>query len=102
MIEVKEELLDNNLIKHYAIDENGKKYKIMQVETNVVYDEAIDVLPCRYTYKATDKVIEEVINLISYKEKQQLEEAYKNYIVNGGTLSKEEWLTQQMKKQENV
>ena len=57
MIEVKEELLDNNLIKHYAIDENGKQYKILQVETNVIYDEAIDVLPCRYTYKATNEEI---------------------------------------------
>ena len=62
MIELKEELLENNLIKHYAIDENGKQYKILQVETNIVYDEAIDVMPCRYTYKATDEVIEEVIN----------------------------------------
>ena len=58
MIEVKEELLDNNLIRHYAIDENGKQYKILQVETNVVYDEAIDVLPCRYTYKATSEEIQ--------------------------------------------
>ena len=62
MIEVKEELLENNLIRHYAIDNDGKQYKILQVETNIVYDEAIDVLPCRYTYKATDEVIEEVIN----------------------------------------
>ena len=62
MIEVKEEVLDNNLIRHYAIDENGKQYKILQVETNIVYDEAIDVLPCRYTYNATEEVIEEVIN----------------------------------------
>ena len=62
MIEVKEELLENNLIRHYAIDENGKQYKILQVETNIIYDETIDVMPCRYTYKATDEVIEEVIN----------------------------------------
>ena len=58
MIEVKEELLENNLIRHYAIDENGKQYKILQVETNVVYDEAIDILPCRYTYKATSEEIQ--------------------------------------------
>ena len=57
MIEVKEEMLDNNLIRHYGIDENGKHYKILQVETNVIYAEAIDVLPCRYTYKSTDEVI---------------------------------------------
>ena len=58
MIEVKEELLENNLIRHYAIDNNGKQYKILQVETNVVYDEAIDVMPCRYTYKATSEEIQ--------------------------------------------
>lgn len=60
MIEVKEEILDNNLIKHYAIDpETNKQYKILQVETNIIYDEAIDILPCRYTYKVTNEVIEE-------------------------------------------
>ena len=58
MIEVKEELLDNNLIRHYAIDEDGKQYKILQVETNIIYDEAIDVMPCRYSYKATSEEIQ--------------------------------------------
>lgn len=60
MIEVKEEILDNNLVKHYAIDENNKHYKILQVETNLIYDEAIDVVPCRYTYKATKEAVEEI------------------------------------------
>ena len=46
-----------NLEKHYAIDENGVKYKIIQVETDTLFDEAVDVVPCRYTYAATDKVI---------------------------------------------
>lgn len=60
MIELKEEKLENNLIKHYAIDpETNKQYKILQVETNIIYDEAIDVMPCRYTYKATEEIIEE-------------------------------------------
>lgn len=48
-----------NLEKHYAEDENGVKYYILQVETGVEYTEAVDVVPCRYTYKATDKIIEE-------------------------------------------
>lgn len=51
-----------NLEKHYAEDENGVRYKIIQVETNIPFDEAIDVIPCRYTYKATDKIIEEMEN----------------------------------------
>lgn len=48
-----------NLEKHYAEDENGNKYYIRQVETGVEYAEAVDVVPCRYTYVATDKVVEE-------------------------------------------
>lgn len=39
-----------NLIKHWAEDENGNFGKILQVETGLVYDVAIDVYPCKYTY----------------------------------------------------
>ena len=46
-----------SLEKHYAVDENGKRYYILQVETGFEYAEAVDVVPCRYTYAATDKVI---------------------------------------------
>ena len=50
----------SNLEKHYAEDENGKPYYILQVETGIEYSEAVDVIPCKYTYKATDRpVIEE-------------------------------------------
>lgn len=48
-----------NLEKHYAEDENGVRYYFMQVETGVEYAEAVDTVPCRYTYVATDKPIEE-------------------------------------------
>ena len=48
-----------NLEKHYAEDENGKKYYIVQVETGAEYSEVVDVAPCQYTYRATDKVVEE-------------------------------------------
>lgn len=47
---LKTEILDNNLIRHYS-DEN---FKIKQIETGIIYDEAIDVMPCRYTYEETD------------------------------------------------
>lgn len=60
MIELKVEKINNRLEKHYAEDENGVRYYILQVETRVEYAEAIDLVPCRYTYKATDKIIEEV------------------------------------------
>ena len=47
---IKTEILENNLIRHYS-DEN---FKIKQIETNRIYDEAIDVMPCRYTYEETN------------------------------------------------
>ena len=45
-------------ICHYAEDQNGKRYYVLQVETGVEYDEAVDLYPCRYTYKATKKPLE--------------------------------------------
>ena len=59
MIELKTIYLENNLIKHYAEDSQGNKYHILQIETGIEYDEAIDVIPCKYTYVVTDKKIEE-------------------------------------------
>lgn len=41
----------NDLIKHYSDD--GKM--IIQTETGIEYDEAIDVVPCRYTYEEVEK-----------------------------------------------
>ncbi len=34
------------------------KHYILQVETGGIYDEAYDVIPCRYTYEETDEPIE--------------------------------------------
>ena len=52
---IKTELLKNGtLIRHFS--DNGKK--LSQIETGVEYDEAIDIIPCRYTYKETDKPVE--------------------------------------------
>lgn len=47
-------LKDGKLIRHYS----DKEMKLLQVETGIMYDEAIDVVPCRYTYAETDKPIE--------------------------------------------
>lgn len=33
-------------------------HRIRQVETGVVYDEAVDVAPCRFTYVETDEFAE--------------------------------------------
>lgn len=45
-----------NLYKTYS-DEN---YRIRQIETGVVYDEAIDVENAEYTYEETEEKIEEL------------------------------------------
>lgn len=61
MIELKIEKLNDKLEKHYAEDENGVRYYITQVETGVEYDEAIDVIPCRYRYVLTNKVVSNLV-----------------------------------------
>lgn len=48
-----EEILSETLVRHYS----GKGMKLKQVETGIVYDEAIDTIPCRYTYEETDERI---------------------------------------------
>lgn len=66
MIYLHEEPYGNGLVRHWAneISENGTDgyeratHKIKQVETGIVYDEAVDVVPCRYTYEVTDIPIE--------------------------------------------
>lgn len=41
-------------IRHYS-DEG---YKIRQIETNIIYDDAVDAVPCKWTYEETDIPIE--------------------------------------------
>ena len=55
MIIQKEVNLDSITLLHTYSDSN--KY-ILQVETNTKYDEAYDVIPCRYTYIETEEEIE--------------------------------------------
>ena len=33
---------------------------IRQVETGAIYSEAVDIVPCEFTYEETDQVIEEI------------------------------------------
>ena len=52
---IQTELLKNGtLIKHYS----DAGFFIRQEETGMEYPEAIDVVPCRYTYTETDKPID--------------------------------------------
>ena len=41
---------DGRRVKHYS----SISKKIRQVETDFVFDEAIDVMPCKYTYEETN------------------------------------------------
>lgn len=50
---IKVEILENNLIRHYS--DSG--FYILQNETGVKYCEAVDVIPCRYTYRETTEPI---------------------------------------------
>lgn len=47
------EQMENNRIRHYS--DSG--FRILQNETGIVYDDAVDVLPCRYTYSETEELI---------------------------------------------
>lgn len=52
---IQTELLKNGtLIRHYS----DRGMKLLQVETGMVYDEAIDIVPCQYTYEETDEHIQ--------------------------------------------
>ena len=39
-----------SFVKHYS--DSG--FKIRQIETGILYDDASDLVPCRYTYEETD------------------------------------------------
>jgi glutaredoxin 2 len=53
---IKTELLkDDTLIRHYS--DSGMK--LLQVETGIMYDEAIDIVPCQYTYEETENPVEQ-------------------------------------------
>ena len=58
MIKQEKVKIGNRELLHTYSDSN--KY-ILQVETNVEYNEAYDVIPCKYTYTETEEeiVIEE-------------------------------------------
>ena len=56
MIKTENMTINNtDFIKTYS-DEG---FKILQVETGVIYDEAIDLASSEYTYEETDEPIEE-------------------------------------------
>ena len=57
MLKQEKIIINNKELLHTYSDSN--KY-ILQVETENKYDEAYDVIPCRYTYTETEEEIEEI------------------------------------------
>lgn len=54
---LRQEYVDNNTrICHFS-DEN---FMIRQIETDLLYEDAVDVLPCKYNYEETDIPIDPV------------------------------------------
>lgn len=39
---------------------SDKNVKLRQIETGNIYEDAVDVIPCRYTYEETDIQIEPI------------------------------------------
>jgi hypothetical protein len=64
------EQMENNRILHYS--DSG--FRILQNETGIVYDDAVDVLPCRYTYSETEE----------QTEGDELTDSQALYILTGG------------------
>lgn len=50
-----EQTITDALVRHYS--DNG--VMIRQIETSVLYSDAVDVVPCRYTYQETDTPVEQ-------------------------------------------
>lgn len=54
------------IITEYIESENRERrysdagMKLRQIETGILYDDAVDAIPCRYTYEETEEPIESV------------------------------------------
>lgn len=52
---VREELIESGQrVRHWS----DAGYKIRQNETGVLYDDAVDVVPCQYSYSESDEPVE--------------------------------------------
>ena len=67
MIYLHEQQLNDRLVRHWASDsESGEEatHYLRQLETGILYSEAVDVIPCRYTYEATEMPIAQEVDAI--------------------------------------
>lgn len=56
------ELVDNDTRERRYSDKN---VMIRQVETGILYEDAVDVIPCKYTYEESDVPIEPIDDIES-------------------------------------
>lgn len=61
-----EQIIDENHVRHYSDND----MKIRQIETNIIYDDAVDVTPCRYTYEEINQLIYNDEDLINEKGRE--------------------------------
>lgn len=64
MIFLHEKNIAANLVRHWAnASEDGADeeatYYILQTESGIKYADAIDIIPCKYTYEPTSEPIEQ-------------------------------------------
>ena len=62
---IKTEIIADGRIRHYS----DLGFFIRQIETNILYEDAVDIQPCPYTYEETDILIrpataEELLDII--------------------------------------
>lgn len=55
-----EQQISDTLVRHYS----DAGFMIKQIETGVLYSDAVDVQPCRYTYEETDTLVEPTLETI--------------------------------------
>ena len=53
---VEQVLQEENRVRHYS----DLNVKIKQVETGIRYEDAVDIIPCPYTYEETDIPIDPI------------------------------------------
>ena len=67
---VPEYLDDGNLVRRYS----NEGYYIRQIETGEIYEDAVDVVPCRYTYEETDEKIPVIVEPDASTEEESISE----------------------------
>ena len=47
---IRSEIIDNTVVRHWS----DAGVKLRQIETDTLWNDAVDVLPCAFTYEETD------------------------------------------------